>query len=323
MCLALCAVPTGTRADCTAERNIRSLVTLDGHAGGEGMNITGARFAALLLGAALHAGACAQVEWPAVGEPTTAARASGRWLWADLVSTDMSRSAEFYGRVFGWTFRQTSAGDGPSGYMTILADGRPIGGIVPARGGKERGARWIGLASGDPKTSAMRAQERGGTIATAPLDLPGRGEFAALRDPAGAYFAVIRTERGDPSDHLGRNNEWLWFELWTDDPTKAANFYRDVFGYAVGPADGRPGTDAYVLSAGGRARAGVMRSPDPTLPSAWIPYVRVSDLPAAVTRAVANGARVVVAPQPHHRSQVAVLADPLGAPFAMADWRPR
>ena len=288
------------------------------------MNVTWRRLAALLLGAALQAGACAQAPaWPAIGEPTTAARASGRWLWADLVTTDMSRSAEFYGKVFGWTFHPNSAGDGTSGYMTILADGRPIGGLVPARGGKEPGARWIGLASGDPKTLATRAQERGGTVATAPVVLPGRGEFAALRDPTGAYFAVIRTERGDPSDHLGRNNEWLWFELWTDDPGKAANFYRDVFGYALGAADGRPGADAYVLSAGGRARAGVMRSPDPTLPSAWIPYVRVPDLPAAVARAVANGARVVVAPQPHHRSQLAVLVDSLGAPFAMADWRPR
>ena len=151
--------------------------------------------------------------------------------------------------------------------------------------------------------------------------LPGRGEFAALRDPGGAYFAVVRTERGDPSDHVGGANEWLWFELWTDDPGKAVAFYRDVFGYTVGAADGR--ADAYVLTAGGRARAGVMRSPDPKLPAAWIPYVRVADLPAAVARAEANGARVVVAPQPHHRSQVAVLMDPLGAPFAMADWRPR
>jgi predicted enzyme related to lactoylglutathione lyase len=279
--------------------------------------------AALMLGG-LNAGAVAQApEWPPIGEATAAARTAGRWLWADLVSTETSRSAEFYGKVFGWTFRPVAAPDGTAGYLTILADGRPIGGIVPARGRTERGARWIGLASGDPKTFATRAQERGGTVAAVPVVLPGRGEFTALRDPAGAYFAVVRTERGDPSDHVGGNNEWLWFELWTDDPGKASNFYRDVFGYAVGAADGRPGTDAYILSAGGRARAGVMRSPDPALPAAWIPYVRVADLPAAVARAVASGARVVVAPQPHHRSEVAVLVDPLGAPFAMAHWRPR
>jgi predicted enzyme related to lactoylglutathione lyase len=286
------------------------------------MNVSRGWAAALLLGAGLQASAVAQSpEWPSVGEPAAESRAAGRWLWADLVSTDPGRSAEFYGKVFGWTFRPVASADGTAGYMTILADGRPIGGIVPARGRTERGARWIGLASGDPKTSVARAQELGGVVATAPVVLPGRGEFAALRDPGGAYFAVVRTERGDPSDHVGRANEWLWFELWTDDPGKAVAFYRDVFGYAVGAADGR--ADAYVLTAGGRARAGVMRSPDPKLPTAWIPYVRVADLPAAVARAEANGARVVVAPQPHHLSQVAVLMDPLGAPFAMADWRPR
>lgn len=286
------------------------------------MDVSRSWVVALLLGAALHADVAAQTpEWPPVGEPATVSRAAGRWLWADLVSTDTSLSAEFYGKVFGWTFRPVAAADGAAGYLTILSDGRPIGGIVPARGRIERGARWIGLASGDPKTMVGRAQERGGAVATAPVVLPGRGEFAALRDPAGAYFAIVRTERGDPSDHLGRVNEWLWFELWTDDPGKSVDFYRDVFGYAVSAAEGR--ADAYILSAGGRARAGVMRSPDPKLPAAWIPYVRVADLPAAVARAVAHGARVVVAPQPHHRSQVAVLMDPLGAPFAMADWRPR
>jgi len=30
-----------------------------------------------------------------------------------------------------------------------------------------------------------------------------------------------------------------------------------------------------------------------------------------------------VPPQPHHRSQVAVLVDPMGAPFALADWKPQ
>ena len=65
-----------------------------------------------------------------------------------------------------------------------------------------------------------------------------------------------------------------------------------------------------------------MKTPDSALPAVWIPYVRVDDVSAMVSRARSLGARVLLPPQPHHRSQVAVLADPMGAPFALANWRP-
>ena len=155
------------------------------------MKVSRGWVAALLLGAGLHANAVAQAEWPSVGDPATVSRSAGRWLWADLVSTDTSRSAEFYGKVFGWTFRPVASADGTAGYMTILADGRPIGGIVPARGRTERGARWIGLASGDPKTMAARAQERGGAVATAPVVLPGAANsrrYAIRPEPISLSF---------------------------------------------------------------------------------------------------------------------------------------
>jgi uncharacterized protein len=278
----------------------------------------------LLLALAMMGGGMASaqpLEWPPLGEPSAASRTAGRWLWADLVTTDVARSRDFYAKVFGWDFRASLGEDGKPGYLTILANGRPIGGMVaPRTDATAAGARWIGLASGDPKTMAARAQERGGAVVMAPRMLPGRGELTVLSDPDGAHFAVIRTERGDPADQLGRDNEWLWTELWSSDPGRAANFYRDVFGFAVSAADGKT-PNGYLLSAGGRARAGVMRSPDPALPAAWIPYVRVSDVAGTVARARAGGARVVVEPRPHYKSQVAVLVDPLGAPFAVANWR--
>jgi len=258
--------------------------------------------------------------WPAVGEPVAAARTAGRWLWGDLVSTDVARSRDFYGRVFGWEFRDVAGGDGQPGYVTIAANGRPIGGIVAARSGK--GARWVGLVSGDPKTMSARAAERGGTVVLAPRVLPGRGEVAVISDPQGARFAVILTEQGDPADFVGALHEWLWVELWTPEPGRAVDFYQAVFGYSVSAAPGKGGA-GYVLSAGGRARAGVLLTPDPGLPAAWVPYVRVADVAQTVARAREHGARVVVAPRRHHRGQVAVMVDPLGAPFAVADWGAR
>jgi uncharacterized protein len=284
--------------------------------------ISQARRIVLLVIAVTAGSAAAQnPSWPPVGEPSAAARVAGRWLWADLVTTDVARSSDFYARVFGWSYRTVPGEAGGPGYVTIIAGGQTIGGIVPARIDKTNsGARWIGLISGDPKIMAARAQERGGSVVVAPRPLPGRGEIAVLVDPSGARFAVLRADRGDPPDVLGREGEWLWAELWTPDPERAAAFYREVFGYAV--AAGSAGTpDSYVLTAAGRARAGIMRSPDAELNAAWIPYVRVGDVARTVARAEQAGARVIVAPRVHHRSQLAVLVDPLGAPFAVADWR--
>ena len=264
------------------------------------------------------AGAVAPLPWPPIGEPVASARTAGRWLWGDLVTTDVARSREFYGRVFGWQFRDIAGGDGQPGYTTIMAGDRPIGGIVAARNA-DKGARWIGLVSGDPRTVSARATERGGTVVLAPRVLPGRGELAVIRDPQGANFGVILTEQGDPADFIGALHEWLWVELWTPEPGRAVDFYQAVFGYTVSAASGKGGT-GYVLSAGGRARAGVLLSPDPGLPAAWVPYVRVAHVAQTVALAREHGARVVVAPRGHHRGQVAVLVDPLGAPFAVADW---
>jgi predicted enzyme related to lactoylglutathione lyase len=266
--------------------------------------------------------AFAETMWPPIGEPVAGARTTGRWLWSDLVTADASKASEFYAALFGWEIQSAAGSTERSGYLTISANGRAIGGIVQSSAAS--GARWIGLVSGDPKVLAERAVQHGGKVVVAPQTLAGRGQFDVLADPAGAHFGVVMTDRGDPADHLGGRNEWLWTELWTPDPAAAVSFYRNVFGYSVATAPPSAARgDAYVLSAGGRARAGIMRSPDSALPAVWIPYVRVEDVDATVERAQRLGARVLVAAHPHHRSKLAVLADPQGAPFAVADWRPQ
>lgn len=291
------------------------------------MRISAGALRALVAAAVLVAGVPGRAQtapvmpdiaWPSVGEPVQTARTAGRWLWGDLVSTDVARSREFYGRVFGWEFRDVAGADGQPGYATIVVNGRPIGGIVAARS-QGKGARWIGLVSGDPQTMTARAAERGGSVVLAPRTLPGRGEMAVISDPQGARVGVLMTEHGDPADHVGALHEWLWVELWTPEPGRAVDFYQAVFGYSVSAAAAKGGA-GYVLSAGGRARAGVLLTPDPQLPAAWIPYVRVADVAKTAALARDNGARVVVAPRRHHRGQVAVLVDPLGAPFAVANW---
>jgi predicted enzyme related to lactoylglutathione lyase len=50
----------------------------------------------------------------------------------------------------------------------------------------------------------------------------------------------------------------------------------------------------------------------------WLPYVRVADVAATVAKATAAGGRVVVEPRPYSGAIVALIVDPTGAPFAVA-----
>lgn len=262
--------------------------------------------------------------WPPITATPVPERVTGRWLWGDLLTNDVPAATAFYGKVFGWTFETVGAAADRDVYTKVLSNGRPIAGIVsPRTAVVERGARWIGLVSvPDPAAAAKRVGELGGSVVMTPRTLAGRGDVALLSDPAGALFAVIRTATGDPPDVAGRENEWIWVELWANDPSREAQFYRSVFDYGVSTtAGGAPGS--IVLTAGGRARAGVLRKPDAELSTVWIPYVRVRNVMETVERALAAGARVVIAPTPHHRSRTAVLVDPSGAPFAVAEWRPQ
>ena len=86
--------------------------------------------------------------WPPIVDPATGQHTPGRFVWGDLVTADVAAAADFYGRVFGWTFETYGGKDDRDTYTLALADGLPIGGMVfdqRAMKGKTPSARWVGL----------------------------------------------------------------------------------------------------------------------------------------------------------------------------------
>lgn len=266
--------------------------------------------------------------WPPIADPATNQHAPGRWVWADLVTSDVARAADFYAKVFGWTFETYGGKDDRDTYTLVLADGQPIGGMVfdarPAAKdtGEPAPSRWIGLVSvPDVPAAAQAAKASGGRVLLEPQSLGQRGETAVLADAAGALFAVVRAASGDPPDYAADLNEWVWIDLWTPDVEKSAAFYRSVVGYEVQPVDTNGETvtrsgSVHLLS-GGTLRAGIMPRRDGKTTSAWLPYVRVADAAAAVDRARAAGGRVLLEPTPVGAASVAIIADPTGAPLGV------
>jgi predicted enzyme related to lactoylglutathione lyase len=98
-----------------------------------------------------------------------------------------------------------------------------------------------------------------------------------------------------------------WAELRSADPPVAAEFYRELFGWAYEP-------DAGWFRRGGLAVAGLVRPGDG--PRGWLTYLATDEVAGLTDLAVDAGGALLLAPvEIPGRGRAALLADPAGAVF--------
>ncbi len=116
----------------------------------------------------------------------------GDWYWNELCTPDPDMAAAFYERVFGLTTQRVSNSLTPE-YRFLMKDGRARGGIY-GLSGSGRTPRWLPYVRvEDCEAAASRAQRLGARCLVPATDIPEIGRFAALSDPLGVPFAVIRS----------------------------------------------------------------------------------------------------------------------------------
>jgi predicted enzyme related to lactoylglutathione lyase len=280
----------------------------------------GRRLAGALIGAVLALAGCAgTLSLPPLTQEPTGAWLPGKVVWHDLLSEDAEAARAFYGDLFGWRFEAVDPGIGVPYYLA-RHDGRPVAGLVDARGFARRVnvSRWIGVISVEDVDAAARtATAAGGRVIGQPQPVGGRGRMAVIKDPAGGIVALVRTTGGDPPDRPPATGDWLWNELWTADLDASARFYRRLAPYRVEtftPDD--DGAPYRYLAAAGVPRAGLVPRPAAAIPTTWLPYILVDDIDRTAARAAALGGRLLAGPIPHPvGGRVALLADPSGAGF--------
>ena len=112
---------------------------------------------------------------------------------------------------------------------------------------------------------------------------------------------------------------FVWQDLLTDSPEDSAAFYGDLLGWEFEESS-RFG-ERYLLAhtvlgyIGGIAH--VERSEPDTPIAQWLSYLLVQDVGATVTAATQSGGRILVEAVDFNGGQVAVLADPQNALFAL------
>ncbi|RKT18459.1 hypothetical protein BX285_2882 [Streptomyces sp. 1114.5] len=250
---------------------------------------------------------------------------TGSPCWIDLGSPNIPATAEFYGKVFGWTFQEVP---GTDGYGFLQLDGKTVG----ALGNLDAGARsaWTTYFRTEDADATVKAVEQaGGSVRVPPMDVMEEGRFAQLTDPQGAEFAIWQAGNTKGLDVVSEDGALVWSELHTSGPEVAFAYYEKLFGWRMENFEPSPGMTYRVIStAEGDLRAasfgGIAPTMSPEQPSAWTPYFSAADVDAVVARATAAGGTVLMpAADVENVGRIAWLADPNGAPFALIHGEPQ
>jgi len=246
----------------------------------------------------------------------------GRFCWHELLTSDPEGAQAFYKDVIGWSTQAWEGGGEP--YTMWMTSETAVGGVMrlppPA---VEAGAppHWVTyVAVSDADGVIERTTSKGGTLVWGPEDIPEIGRVAFLADPQGAHFA-IHQPAGETPGHDGpaRVGEMSWHELATLGWEAAWDFYSDLFGWEKTEAMDMGEMGTYQMFGRGAQPLGGMFDKPPQVPVPnWLPYVRVSDIAAAVLRVKEAGGQLLNGPMEVPGGDlVAQCADPQGAMFAL------
>ncbi len=248
----------------------------------------------------------------------------GKVVLVQLVTPDLMLAKRFYGGLFGWHFRDLRLGG--QDYAEASQDGQLVAGLVhkAVATGERRQSSWLTfLAVRDVDATKKLAVANGAKVLLEPHTIPNRGREAVFSDPQGAVFAVLASSSGDLPDEMADPGEWIWSSLSTTDPDANAGFYQTLFDYEVFDLPADEGARHLMLASDNYARASANTLPAgrPNARPHWLNYIHVEDVEASSAKVESLGGRVLVESRlDRHGGKVAIVADPLGAPFGLLEW---
>jgi hypothetical protein len=257
-----------------------------------------------------------------LNNPASKEQHPGKFVWADLFTTDPVAATKFYSGLFGWTANPINQ-DG-KGYTVFSNGGRPVAGLAPRPPSKaKRPSRWIGyIAVTDLASTLKLVTNAGGKVRAAARDFPQRGAQAIIADNEGSTVGLLQSTSGDSADDEPQPGDWNWFELFVKQPQVVSAFYRQVISYDTAPDLRTERKNDFVLSSGGLARAGVAPLPDrEDAKPGWLGVVRVASIDDTIARAVKLGGEVLVAPRAAaFESRFAIIADSTGGAVGLVEY---
>lgn len=251
-----------------------------------------------------------------------AGKASGKFGWYELMTTDTAAAGEFYSKVVGWTTK--NMGNDPMPYTIFEKDGMGIAGMMDLP--KEAGPMpaWIGYVHvPDVDAYADRVAAAGGKIIRPPTDVPQMLRFCVVTDPQGAPFVLFTSNPAMPSNPARPPKLSAgtigWHELMAGDLESAFAFYSEMFGWEKGVGHDMGPMGVYqMFNADGETVGGMMTKPAELPSPFWNYYFMVDSCKAAVERLTAAGGKVMMGPhQVPGDSWIVQAMDPQGGMFCL------
>ncbi len=250
------------------------------------------------------------------------ANSHGRFLWYELVTTDMEAAKAFYGEVVGWGTQDASMPGiaytlftSVSGLMGLPEDARKSG-LRPS---------WLGYVGvDDVDAAAERIQQLGGAVHVPPKEIPNISRFSVAVDPQMATIALFKWLKGGQEQpaELDAPGRVGWHELFAADWEKAWAFYGELFGWRKADADSGAAGTYQLFSAGGQTIGGMFTKPAMVPVPFWLYYFNIGDIDVAMKRVKAGSGQILNGPieVPGDR-WIVQCTDPQGAIFALVGKR--
>jgi predicted enzyme related to lactoylglutathione lyase len=111
--------------------------------------------------------------------------------WTELITPDIEGAKRFYPGLFGWGTESAPMGDGPDYTLWMMGE-RGIAGALPPPADGIPSYWGVYFAVADTDATVAKAKDLGASVLAEPMDLPEVGRMAALADPQGAAFSIIK-----------------------------------------------------------------------------------------------------------------------------------
>lgn len=251
-----------------------------------------------------------------------------KFVWYDLMTTDLKSAETFYSNVIGW--KTADSGMTDRAYTLLFNGPAMVAGLmgmpddVKAMGAQPGWNGHIGVDNVDAATEKVKAA--GAHVHRAPEDIPnGIGRFAVVSDPTGPSFILFQPgpmpegQTPPPEPPMGTPGQVGWHELHAGDGAAAWAFYSSQFGWTNTEDMDMGPIGVYRMFATGGAPVGGMMTKMAEIPvPTWLFYFNVDTVDAAIGRIKTGGGTVLAGPiQVPGGSWIAQALDPQGAMFAV------
>lgn len=238
------------------------------------------------------------------------------FTWCETATFDVPEIKYFYESVFGWNM------DGENNdYCICHSDHKPAAGILEMpRKFQERAmpAFWLSFIKVESvKDTVAQAIKLGAKIEIRPTELEGWGEYALIRDLAGAGFMIYQGEELQTRSSLESHGCMVWNELHVSSVHTVKKFYERLFGWKIELKSQRDATYE-VLSPKGETIASMIELDEDQAEGKqyWMVYFGVKDVESTIS-AVQKNQGLVLFDLNENGERMTMVQDPQGAVFCL------